>query len=207
MDSIVKKKIAYINHDPAGIDDFLSKIKDSFQVHVFQNGFKFYEWISNNGQVDAVISTGNINHSNGLPLLKQLRSKNASINIPFIFITKKIDPEQSRVLISEGVSEIFEVKHSRRHLILRLNYLINCHKGRTVGKTPNFPEYKIPPLKRVFDIFFAVLVLICLSPILILIAILIRAESKGPVVYAAKRVGTGYRIFDFYSAADAGGRQ
>ncbi len=37
-----------------------------------------------------------------------------------------------------------------------------------------------------------------LSPLLLLVAILIKFESRGPIFYAAKRVGEGYRVFDFY---------
>src|SRR5690606_13962771 len=32
----------------------------------------------------------------------------------------------------------------------------------------------------------------------IVIALLIKLESKGPIIYKSKRAGTGYRIFDFY---------
>ena len=58
--------------------------------------------------------------------------------------------------------------------------------------------YKTPPVKRVFDIFFAGLALLLLSPFLLLIMILIRLESSGPIFYYALRVGTGYHIFKFY---------
>ncbi|MCK9451185.1 MAG: sugar transferase [Bacteroidales bacterium] len=37
-----------------------------------------------------------------------------------------------------------------------------------------------------------------MSPILILVAAAIWLESKGKVFYTSKRVGTGYKIFDFY---------
>ncbi|MGB8194869.1 MAG: sugar transferase [Chitinophagaceae bacterium] len=53
-------------------------------------------------------------------------------------------------------------------------------------------------LKRGFDILIASLALICLSPVLLLIALAIRLESSGPIFYIAKRAGRGYRIFNFY---------
>nr|WP_238765242.1 sugar transferase [Maribellus maritimus] len=57
--------------------------------------------------------------------------------------------------------------------------------------------YKTPFFKRSFDVFFAGLVLLLISPILVLFVIAIRLESKGKVYYISKRVGTGYRIFNF----------
>lgn len=53
-------------------------------------------------------------------------------------------------------------------------------------------------VKRTFDCLVAGTLLLMISPILLLVAILIKIESRGPVFYAAKRVGEGYQIFDFY---------
>jgi lipopolysaccharide/colanic/teichoic acid biosynthesis glycosyltransferase len=58
--------------------------------------------------------------------------------------------------------------------------------------------FKLPLWKRTFDILFAGLALLCLSPLFLLITALIRLESKGPIFYAAKRVGMNYQVFDFY---------
>ena len=61
-----------------------------------------------------------------------------------------------------------------------------------------FESYRINLSKRVFDIVFASILLIVLFPFLIIIAILIRLESKGSVFFVSDRVGTGYEIFRFY---------
>lgn len=58
--------------------------------------------------------------------------------------------------------------------------------------------YKTPILKRIFDVITSSLVLIVLSPLLIGVALAIRIESKGPVFYKSKRVGSNYHIFDFW---------
>lgn len=44
-------------------------------------------------------------------------------------------------------------------------------------------------LKRSFDLFFSVLGLIILAPVLVMIAIWIALDSKGPVFFKQKRVG------------------
>lgn len=53
-------------------------------------------------------------------------------------------------------------------------------------------------LKRAFDLVFATLGLLFLSPILFLIAIGIKLSSKGPVLFAQDRIGKGGRPFKFY---------
>jgi lipopolysaccharide/colanic/teichoic acid biosynthesis glycosyltransferase len=55
-----------------------------------------------------------------------------------------------------------------------------------------------PLTKRAFDILVSSIALIMLSPLLLLIALAIRLESRGPIFYIAKRAGRGYRIFNFY---------
>lgn len=59
-------------------------------------------------------------------------------------------------------------------------------------------DYSIPLLKRAIDILISASALIFLSPLFLIVAILIKLDSKGSVFYTSKRVGTGYRIFDFY---------
>lgn len=58
--------------------------------------------------------------------------------------------------------------------------------------------YEIPIWKRCFDILFSLAAILILSPILIVVAAMIRVESPGPVIYKSKRVGSNYEIFDFY---------
>lgn len=68
--------------------------------------------------------------------------------------------------------------------------------------------FKLPIWKRAFDIVFASVALLCLSPFLLIILIAIRLESRGAIIYKSKRVGSNYKIFDFlkfrsmYTGAD-----
>jgi lipopolysaccharide/colanic/teichoic acid biosynthesis glycosyltransferase len=60
------------------------------------------------------------------------------------------------------------------------------------------PQVKLWRLKRAFDIIVSGTALLLLSPILVLIAVMVKLESRGPVFYISKRAGSGYKIFDFY---------
>ncbi len=59
-------------------------------------------------------------------------------------------------------------------------------------------SYQMPLVKRVFDILFSGTLLLLLLPLFLVVALLIRLGSKGPIIYKSKRVGTGYKVFDFY---------
>lgn len=53
-------------------------------------------------------------------------------------------------------------------------------------------------LKRFLDFIGSLILLILLSPILIILAILIKIDSKGPVFYRQKRVTTNGKIFKIF---------
>ncbi|MBX7246246.1 MAG: exopolysaccharide biosynthesis polyprenyl glycosylphosphotransferase [Candidatus Sumerlaeaceae bacterium] len=52
--------------------------------------------------------------------------------------------------------------------------------------------------KRLLDVIVSLLVLILLSPILLLIALLVKVTSPGPVLYKQKRVGLDGRRFNIF---------
>ena len=61
-----------------------------------------------------------------------------------------------------------------------------------------YQKHTLPLSKRLFDILVSSLLLLLLSPLLGLVALLIKLESKGPVFYYSYRVGMNYHIFKFY---------
>ncbi len=73
----------------------------------------------------------------------------------------------------------------------------------------NIP-WKVPFWKRLFDIAGSLFLILLLLPLFLLVAILVKLESKGPVLYISKRVGQGFRVFDFYkfrSMRDGAGKE
>ena len=53
-------------------------------------------------------------------------------------------------------------------------------------------------IKRVFDLLFAFLSILLLSPFLLIIAIIIKLRSKGPILYSQERVGLKGKPFTIY---------
>tara|TARA_B100001250_G_C19606196_1_gene702875 strand:- start:119 stop:706 length:588 start_codon:yes stop_codon:yes gene_type:complete len=50
-------------------------------------------------------------------------------------------------------------------------------------------------MKRIFDVFFGVLGLIILSPVLLFLAIIIKLNSKGSVFFIQERIGKDGKVF------------
>ena len=52
--------------------------------------------------------------------------------------------------------------------------------------------------KRIVDVLFSSLGLLLLSPLLVVVAILIKVDSPGPVLFRQLRIGLGFRPFIIY---------
>jgi lipopolysaccharide/colanic/teichoic acid biosynthesis glycosyltransferase len=118
--------------------------------------------------------------------------------VPLIVFAKKEEVFEKETLIREGVDDCYAVPILWRALETRLEFL---NQFKTILAEPLPREqfgYKIPPLKRVFDIVGAALGILLTSVIWLPVALAIVLESKGPIFYKSKRVGTGYRVFDFF---------
>jgi lipopolysaccharide/colanic/teichoic acid biosynthesis glycosyltransferase len=71
--------------------------------------------------------------------------------------------------------------------------------GRTtlvVSKGPLAPQARV--LKRIFDLAVAGAALVLLAPLLVLVAVLIKIEDGGPVLFVQRRLGRGNQFFDMF---------
>lgn len=118
-----------------------------------------------------------------------------------VLIGIKEDKEWRSRALKLQVNDYYTYPFPIEDLYERLNFLIKFKliKPKLLELSKQMDvEYQIPLTKRVFDVLASGFALLFLTPLFIIIAILIRLESKGDVVYRSKRVGAGYRIFDFY---------
>lgn len=75
---------------------------------------------------------------------------------------------------------------------------LNMGAGEFVDQNPRKVERVYEVLKRVIDMICSTLGLIILSPLLLIIGILIKIESKGPILFSQERVGLNGQIFRMY---------
>ncbi|WP_257668223.1 sugar transferase [Parapedobacter tibetensis] len=92
----------------------------------------------------------------------------------------------------------FNVLNIQERLQFIFKFKIIGNKTSLLDKQMAREEYKMPLAKRFFDIMVSALALLCASPLLVIIALLVKLDSKGPVIYKSERAGCGYKIFDFY---------
>lgn len=88
-------------------------------------------------------------------------------------------------------------KEEFRQRIYVINFVANKLRDVDVSGTGKLKLFKLPLGILVFDILFSLGALLVLSPLMIGVALAIRLESRGPIIYKSKRVGSNYKVFDF----------
>ena len=120
-------------------------------------------------------------------------------NVYIILLTNQLSLDDRKMYQKCGINDTIDSKSS----ITELNKKIQFISDREMMLFDDAPSkhrilrFKIPLWKRLFDIVFSLLAIIILSPVFIITAIAIRLESKGPIIFKSKRVGTNYTVFNF----------
>ena len=125
--------------------------------------------------------------------------KKKSKGVYIILLTHELSKEDRQMYQKCGINDTVNSASSITDLNKKITFIADRENILFDDAVPKYRmlKFKIPVWKRLFDIFFSLLAIIILSPVFILTAIAIRLESKGPVIFKSKRVGTNYTIFDF----------
>lgn len=132
---------------------------------------------------------------------KSIKNNWYTRNLAIIFILSENDPQIIKTALELGINDCYVNPIPYEDLKERITFLNTF--AILKSKINNAPalldkDYSIPLVKRAIDILISASALIFLSPLLIIVAVLIKLDSKGSIFYTSKRVGTGYKIFDFY---------
>lgn len=119
--------------------------------------------------------------------------------IYIILLTEAIPDEERKAYQKCGINDTLSVNASITEINKKIQFISDRENVMFDSEAPKYKilKFKIPLWKRAFDIVFSLLGIIILSPVFIATAIAIKLESKGPVIFKSKRVGTNYTIFDF----------
>ncbi|MBQ8065916.1 MAG: sugar transferase [Prevotella sp.] len=120
-------------------------------------------------------------------------------NVYIVLITNTMTGEERDLYMKCGINDTIQQEASVTELNKKIQFISDRESILFDDEAPKYGilKFKIPLWKRLFDIVFSSLAIICLSPVFILTAIAIRLESPGPILFKSKRVGTNYTIFDF----------
>lgn len=197
-------KIIYVGGNRKGIHADFSDF--NYEVLHFNLSFSADIWLKYNAislsQLPlAIICDLELGDASGIDLYLSLTSNELLKRIPFIILSKEYNKMDKIKAFEAGVDDFYPVDVSIEDIHNRI-LVLNEIKKSIINTSTSIKKVTIKKnhknIKRVFDICISIALLILFSPILMIAALLIKAESKGPIFYVSKRVGTGYSVFDFY---------
>lgn len=117
-----------------------------------------------------------------------------------LYLKSKVVPSEVRNVVRscEELGVVFRLKYkeSRVDLTNAIKTNIGSEKFLTFINIPH-NVYALA-VKKIVDINISLFMTICLSPVLLMIAILIKIQSPGPIIYKQTRVGLRGRLFNLY---------
>ncbi|MRX46526.1 sugar transferase [Pedobacter puniceum] len=189
----------YKNHVSETFNDESFEIKNFSSLAEIQSATQKLSINELNSTVLLEVSQQNIHEA--VDFIESLKKNWLTRNLIVFFLLTDNDSHLFQIALKLGVSDCYKPSINFNDVKERLRFLTFYKLLRSqVSNISEIPsvEYKIPFSKRVIDIVLSLSALICLSPFFLIIAILIKLDSRGPIFYISKRVGTGYKIFDFY---------
>jgi len=181
-----------------------NELVDHYQVSVYSsnNPFTAGQWLKEKGLPDAVICERKLPGGNGFGFFDLwLEQFDPGKTTPFILLDDEINPGNIKRAMELKIDDVYAKPIDLKTIVSRILILkdLKPKLGSAQPKAmPTIKPYKTPFFKRSFDIVAASIGLLLISPILLIFVIAIRLESKGKVYYISKRVGSGYKVFDFY---------
>ncbi len=154
---------------------------------------------------DVIVCDASFRESEVRKLMDFLQCMAEFRYIPFLAFCNHPNPQVcEKVRRIGGVDDIIGSNTRPRDIVDKIRFL---KKFKSLRANAGEPRQDRKPLripfsfefltKRIFDVLIASIAILVLAPLMILIALVIRLESRGPVFYRALRAGTAYRVFKF----------
>lgn len=195
-------RFAYYRHFEKGIDTRnivvlgTSHLSQALGEHVAGNyrlGYQFLGYIAPDEHAHGEASDS-LNILGGIDHLRQLTRQHF---IDEVLIAQALSGEQVILLLEEArelgidiraISGLFGDLTAHASIeYLGVYPVTSLHRSQSRTISLFF--------KRVFDILFSLAVMVVAFPVMFIVAVLIRMDSKGPVFYVSERVGRRGRVF------------
>jgi lipopolysaccharide/colanic/teichoic acid biosynthesis glycosyltransferase len=194
--NLVENRIALISVDISIIETIKKVLGEKYSIDVYSNGMGLHYSLQKHAEYKAIVSDDEFGGLHGNTLCRAICKLGYS-HIPFISLVNTSTQADVEEAVEEGVAEFLRKPLSEKAISIRIPFIVE-NFSKEVANMHMTPHFKLPLIKRIFDITFASLALICLSPLFLIIYILIKMDSNGPAFYYSLRVGSGYKVFKLF---------
>lgn len=189
-------RVLYVEDDPQMAADFNRAFGETTSITVVTSLEEALFCLEADPAIDLVVFNDRLNSK---LFLEAVRNNPIAGKISTILLTGDSTVDLQSEPFRGRVVDVFHYGYSEAAFQTRLSYLIlKKQYTETGGDTHKSVQVRMPFWKRAIDFTGALLLLLLISPILLVVSILVKLDSKGPIFYGSKRVGMGYKVFSMY---------
>jgi lipopolysaccharide/colanic/teichoic acid biosynthesis glycosyltransferase len=186
----------YIGNDSNTIEFLTSNFTNGYTSENFETAKKFLKNRSISS-IDIIIM--DIHYD--VKALKDFQSflnNRGMLSIPVIYADHHM-PNAVGFKPNDIIDDVIDLKNWQYDFSSKVSFLKKTKEYGNLQKSEKSGSVSIKHiLKRTLDIIIASFLILLLIPLLLIISLAIKIESKGPVFYNSKRAGRGFKIFNFY---------
>jgi len=203
-----KKEFFYIGRDSFIIDTLVHSFESGYAAENVEKAITILTKVIEKRNIypDVILADSSVGTASLTVFYKFLASSKSLSSIPFLIEASGATPKEvNDIRKLSFVDEIMNMHTQSDKLLSKIHFIKKIKDSKNtkalqdnIKQPEDARNINNDIFKRCFDMTVAFIILLLLSPVFLLIAIAIRLESKGPVLYIAKRAGRGYRVFNFY---------
>lgn len=152
-----------------------------------------FQWMRQDNFPDILITEITHSDDRANETMKIIRSKPAFRKTIIIGYAGKPDRSRINEYLQEGYLDVVPTEKITTTVFQVIQLFSQKHNTNSLS---SLYSRRSLIAKRLLDIGISSTALLFASPVMLAAAIAIRLESKGPIFYRSKRVGSNYKIFD-----------
>jgi len=199
----------YIGNNADHLQYFSNNFKKGIFTSTLAEAIKFIDSLIENNEKspDAIVFDIPLNKNQYADFCKYLDQNKLFSITPLVYNETSLDAEDIAFLRKNKlIDDVINIHSWGVNYAKRISFLkkikkhprpLKISKSFIDSSAKQFGKPKFA-CKRCFDIIISLFVLLLSLPVLVLIALAIKLESKGPVFYTSLRAGRGFKIFQFF---------
>ena len=187
-----------LEEDEQIVNRFAAIAGEVCSITSFRNVREAEGWLAGSPELDLIIADKNSESA----IVTIARHNHNWQSVPVLISLRFVENHLINSALVPGVTDILALGEDDHRLQSKMRYYMTLKQrvllSRQEAIPPTFHEFKLPWWKRSIDIAISLTVLVALSPLLLVVALLIVLDSKGPVLYKSKRAGANFRVFNMH---------
>ena len=196
----VKKSVALVSLGSS--DHILASLTSSFNVNKLQSLRELKRYLNNQSILSLpdiiLMETDSAGHC--FTFIEEIKKNPLWRELIIVVLATEKNKNLKARALQLKVHDYYTAPFPIDNILERLQFLVKFKliKPQLSALEEANVIYKFPLSKKLFDVFLSGSAILLLSPVLLITALLVKLDSKGPIIYKSKRVGTGYNVFNFY---------